>query len=158
MTVTVNGHSYKVTVGDDVRDCVRASEIPAEAADRAVERGGSAYTRAIPQKPEVDHANGTSKVRNFLSQHVGEARAAVAADVTVNEQPMTVGDAWRQVLPEGGSVGSYVAGTVAGLFRACVLSVLYVAASSVGTRVRAGVTLALLVIAAVAGCVTAAVT
>lgn len=61
---------------------------------------------------------------------------------------MTVADAWRQVAPGKGEVGSrlgWTAAAVAGLFRAVALTVLYVAALSVGTRIRAGVACALLV-------------
>lgn len=154
MTSTINGHSHTVTAGDDVQGCVRAPQDAVQVPDPAGERGGSAYTRAIPQPSAVDHANLAAKVRNFVSLHAGEAKTAAARARMFDEQPMTVAEAWRHVLPASGEASGLLArasGTVAGLFRAVVLSLAYLVALAVGTRIAAGVALAVTLFVVAAG-------
>jgi hypothetical protein len=158
VTTTINGHVLNVAGGGDLQSCVRVSEIPAETADPVGDAQGSMCTpvsrpRVIPAKIVNVKTNTAAKISNTASLHVGEAGRAVAGSVTLNEQPMTVAAAWRQVPPAPGEVSSrsgWVAAIVAGLFRAVILSVLYLLALSIGTRIRAGAAATLIVLAVAA--------
>jgi hypothetical protein len=154
MTSTINGHSHTVTAGDDVQGCVRAPSDPVSVPDPGGERESTARPRAISQLGDAGHANVAGRVRNFVSLHAREVKAATARTRTFNEQPMTVAEAWRQVLPgaeEASGLAARAAGTVAGLFRAVVLSLTYLVALAVGTRIAAGVALAVTLLVVVAG-------
>jgi hypothetical protein len=164
MTITTNGHRAADTLGDDVQMCVRAPESGPETADLAGSAQESActpvtHTRVIPAKITDIKNDTASKIRDFASLHGGDVKRAVANNSTLHEQPMTVAEAWRQLTPAAGEVGgraTWTAATVAGLFRACVLTVLYAAALSVGTRIRAGVAFSLcLLVLSTAGIVSA---
>ncbi len=157
MTQTVNGH--KVTGGDDVRMRVRAPENPTQAPDRADSGRKSAFTpvhtRVIPDRQAEINDQPRSKVHNFASQHVADAADALDQSWLFTEVPTTVGEAWKTALPTKGEAsgkGAWLAMSAAGLFRASAVTFLHLLLLAVGTRLRAGVTLILFILATSTSC------
>ncbi len=157
MTATINGH--QLTDGDGVRVCVRAQGNPAGTQDRPDSGSESAFTpvhaRAIPDPGKVDKAAAGSSVRNFASQHGGEALTALDQSWLLTEVPLTAGEAWRDVFPQPGTApnkAAWLAMTAAGLFRALAVSLLHLFLLAVGTRMRAGVALAICVLTVAGSC------
>jgi hypothetical protein len=151
MTATVNGHRPSVTVGDDVRMCVRAPEIPPEAGPGADTPSGSAYTRAISHDDGDRPASAASKVRDFVSLHKGATEAAVESSWFGRERPSSLYDAAGDVFPAKGEAANWVAWvglSFSGLLRLTALSVIYLAAFCFDTRIRASVSTIVLVTAA----------
>lgn len=153
MTATVNGHRPDVTVGDGVRVCVRASENPAQAAKSASDAQGSVFTpvhtRVIPQESDIRPPRRASKVRNFASPHVGDAKAAVTGSWFGREHPPAFFDTAR-VWPAPGEAGNWAVWTVmtaAGLLRLAALAVIYLAAFCFATRIRTTTSTAVLLCA-----------
>lgn len=145
MTQTVNG-ARPVTLGADVRMRVRASENPVEASDRPDPTQGSAYTRAIPQEPDIRPAGRPSKIGNFASTHVGDAKAAAKASWFGRERLPAYFDVVRGIAPANGEAGNWIVWTglfAAGLLRAALLSLCYLAAFCCATRTGATITAAL---------------
>lgn len=149
MTQTVNG-ARPVTVGADVQVCVRASENPGGTADWADPAQGSAYTRAISQETDIRPPAKPSKVRNFASTHVGDAKRAATGSWFGRERPPALFDAAGEVFPAKGEAGnplSWSAITMAGLLRLAGLAVCYLAAFCFDGRVRATVSTTLCALA-----------
>lgn len=153
MTQTLNGHH--VTLGGDAQMRVRALENPVETPDSAPDAEESAFThvhtRVIPDRLADDHARDGSSVRNFASQHGGEALHALRQSWLLTEVPKTAGEAWAEVLPRPGEASGkavWLALSAAGVFRAVVVSFLHLILLAVDTRLRAGVALVLFVVIA----------
>ncbi len=95
-------------------------------------------------------ADATSKVRDAASKHAGDVRAAVAAAKGLTEPLTPLHAAARTVAPAKGEAPNWVAWvgmTVAGLFRLAVTALGTLVVHAVATRIRAGVALALFVVA-----------
>ena len=155
MTSTVNrptnGHRPDVTVGDGVRVCVRAPETTATAPDRADSGQDSAFTpvhtRAVPQEPDSRPPVRPSKIRNFASTHVGDAKTAAAQSWFGRERPPALYDTAGDVFPAKGTARNpvvWVGLTVAGLLSLTGLAVAYLFAFCVATRIRASATTVLI--------------
>lgn len=136
MTTTAHNTDLSVTDGADVRVRVRGTENPRVVPIRPDLKAPSAYTHAIPRSPKEINTSGPSKVRNFVSQHAGDANAALADNWLANGQPRPLGDVWQLELSP--------TGLTAGLFRAAVYTIAYLACFAVDTNKRAAVTAALL--------------
>ena len=157
MTATVertNGHRPDVTVGEQVAGCVRAPQNPSQASNRPDSDQGSVYTpvhtRAISQVSDIRPPRRPSKIRNFLSPHVKDVKAAWWGSWFGTEQPPAFYTAARQVLPADGEATNWAVGslmTVAGLLRLVGLAACYLAAFCFATRIRATTATALLVAA-----------
>jgi hypothetical protein len=157
VTATINGH--KLTDGDGVRDCVRASETPARTVVDPESGSESAFThvhtRVISDMSKVDKASASAFMRDFVSRHGTEALDAAAGSWLITEVPLTAGEAWRDVLPAAGSASTktvWVAMAAAGIFRALAVSLLHLFLFAVDTRIRAGVALVVCVLAAAGSC------
>lgn len=160
MTVTVNGTSHHITPGDELQGCVRAPDSAVETADRPPTAAGSECTpvhaRVIPADPPVAKVQPTPKVGNFASPHLREVRAAVRGSWPLTESPQPLAVVARQVFPgkgEAANTAVWIGMTLAGLFRLSVFGLAQLVQLAVATRIRAGVALALLVLAVAAGCV-----
>ncbi len=148
MTATLNGHRPAFTDGDDPAMRVRAPGTPGKSADRPDKRDRSAYTRVIP-----DGGPRRQRTSEQVSLHVTEVVAAARRTRTLTELPVSIAEAWRTVPPTVGECpgrARWLAGLLAGLFRACVTTVTYGLTLSVATRLRAGVGLCLFVLCAAA--------
>lgn len=160
MTEVINGKAPDVTVRDDVRMCVRAPETPPTAPNPAPAGTESVGTRAIPRRASRRKGSTAAKVANFASLHAGDAGVAVGRGWALNEAPPTAVAVWRQVFPGKGEAPSrtaWLAMSTAGLYRAVVVTALWLVALSVATRIRAGVGLAVTVAAVLTGLVVGAV-
>lgn len=147
MTSTVNGHRPDVTVGGDVRVCVRASETPSEVGSGADSSQGSAYTRAISQEPDTRPPSTRTKIGDFVSLHTESAKSAAWSSWFGRERPQALYDVCRDVVPGDGFTGNWLAltaATFAGILRLGGLSAAYLAAFCYATRIRAAVSTAVL--------------
>ncbi len=154
MAEPTNGHRPDVTVGDDVRMCVRASENPGDSGFGPVPASGSAFTpvhtRAIPQEPDIDQG---SKVRDFVSLHKGATQAAVESSWFGRERPSSLYDAAGDVFPAKGEASNWLAWaglSLSGLLRLTGLAACYLAAFCFDTRIRASVSTLLIAVAVTA--------
>jgi hypothetical protein len=140
LTSTINGSRPDVTVGDDVRVCVRASEIPGQAAVGPDSAPESAYTRAIPHDGGDRPPAKPSKVRDFLSLHKGATQGAVESSWFGRERPSSLYDAAGDVFPARGEAGNAAVWmwlSASGLLRLTGLAACYLAAFCFDTRIRA---------------------
>jgi hypothetical protein len=86
-----------------------------------------------------------ARLQRVAAEHAADARTALAGSWAATEQPPALAEVWRHVFPARRSApgkAAWLAMTAAGLFRALVISVLWLLALAVATRIRAGVALA----------------
>lgn len=159
MTTTVNGNRPAVTVGDGLHGCVRSASGP-EAADPGRSGADSTFTpvhvHAIPPEADDRQANGG---RNFASTHAAAAKAAVGTSWPLTEAPVPLAEVARLTFPATGEAPNrlaWVGMAAAGMWRLAVTALGTLLIASVAgeprpdgrrTRIRAGVSLALAVVA-----------
>jgi hypothetical protein len=107
---------------------------------------GSAYTHAIPRSPTVDKTNKPSKIRDFASQHAGEAVASVKDGWFGTGRPKNLTEVAATVIPAKGETTNPAAwtGTVCvRTFRLAVHAFAYLLCAATDTDKRAAVASAL---------------
>ncbi|MET0416627.1 MAG: hypothetical protein ABW022_11470 [Actinoplanes sp.] len=134
MTVAAHNNHPHVTDGEHVRVGVRASETARVLPIRPGLEDSSAGPRAIPRSPHVIKGDKPSKIRDFASQHAGEARESLASSWLGQGRPQNLTQVARQV-----KTGNPVA-----VFRLAVYSLAYLMCFAIDTNKRAAVTAALL--------------
>jgi hypothetical protein len=134
MTVTAHNNQHPNTDGDDARVRMRVGKTAPVVPIRPDLAPGSAHARAIPDNtPKVKSAK-PSKVRNFASQHVGEAKESLASSWLGQDRPQNLETVAKQLKT----------GNPAALFRLTVYAIAYIACFAVDTNKRAAVTFTLL--------------
>lgn len=110
----------------------------------------SARTRAITRSPQPINNNPPGKIRNFASQHVGEARQSLADSWLGQDRPQNLTAVAKTVFARGNRR--------IGWFRLTVYTLAYLACFAVDTNKRAAVTAGLLTLSLLAAWATAALT
>lgn len=139
-------------------DCVRARVHGTSATREVGDRRDLARTRAIPEKTPVAPASRADilrkKISDAASLHVVEPIRTERSGWFTNEHITTFGGVCGQITPEAGSVDhwyQWLGASFAGLFRAAVIGGCWLGISAVATRLRAGVALAIVVLASLVG-------
>lgn len=140
MTVTAHNQHPHITNGDDARVRVRGPEDRRGVPIRPDATSGSAHARAIPDKTAKVKTKRPSKVRDFLSTHLSEARAATEDSWLAEHQPRPLRDVAHAVTHP-----ATIGGAVAGPFRLAVYTIAYLMCATVDTNRRTAITFALLV-------------
>lgn len=95
--------------------------------------GPSARPHAIPRSPQRINNDKPGKIRNFVSQHAGEARESLAASWLSQDRPQNLT-----------TLTKTLTANPAGWFRLAVYTIAYLICFAVDTNKRATVTAALL--------------
>lgn len=147
-----NGRRPSGTFRDDVRPRMRVVRDDDEVASRGGPAPESAYTRAIPDDPDVRQRSADPKRRNFASPHVGEAADAFGASFALTDRPSSLAEVVRAAWPRRGEMASrsaWCGAVVVGAFRIVVTATAYLMILAVDSRTRAAVAFALTVLAVV---------
>ena len=136
-----------LTDGDDVRVRMRTGPEAVVRPIRPDLNPGAGRARAIPRSPAVDQAQRTSKVRNFVSQHAGDAKAAFGDSAAATELPRTLGDLLDETIPTwteaNRNAARWIGLLAVRLWRLAITAGAYQAASAVRTDLRSGISLLL---------------
>lgn len=158
---TTNGTDVRNTLSSDVRGSVRPAGKPSPGPRAANPGDGSARTRAIPQQDPVRQESERGKIRNFVSPHLEEIAPAVKTSWALNEQPPSVLDRAKAVIPTRAEVPNLALWLpAAGVGVICVLGTLLgqVIALAFATRARGAVATAAIVLALSAHEIASAIT
>ncbi len=134
MTVPARNTGPTVTDGSDVRVRVHGREPARVVPIRPDTDVSTAYTHAIPRSPQPIKQDPPGKIRNFVSQHAGEARQSLADSWLGQDRPQNLTTIAKQLKT----------GNPAALFRLAVYTIAYLMCVAVDTNKRAAVTAALL--------------
>lgn len=136
-----------LTDGDDVRVRMRTGS---EAVVRPIRPDidpGTGRAHAIPRSPAVDQAQQVSKVRNFVSQHVGEVAADLKQSQAATELPATLTELLDDTIPGWAQANRnparWIGLLAARLWRLAITALAYQTAAAVRTDLRAGISLLL---------------
>ena len=146
-----NGNHPPITDRGDVRRHMRVVRNGEEPPSRPDSPSGSAYTRAIPDNPDVRQPSTSAKADNFASPHVADVKQAWAGSWPLNDRPSNLAEVARKVWPAKGEYASKTAwcgAVVVGVFRLAVTTAAYLMVLAVDSRTRAAVALALAVLTA----------
>ncbi len=134
MTVAAHNQHPHVTDGEHVRGGVRAPEKATVTPIRPDIDPGTARTRAISRSPQPIKDSKPGKIRNFASQHAGEAKQSLADGWLGQDRPQNLTEVAAKVKT----------GNPAALFRLTVYAIAYLICFAVDTNKRATVTFTLL--------------
>lgn len=146
MTVTARTTDPSTTDSGDVRMRVRATGNGSVVPIRADMNPGTAYTRAIPREDPPAKNDKPGKIRNFVSQHAGEAKAAAAGGWLASESPQPLTTTLDQTIPARAEYPNplqWAGALAARIFRLAVHTLAYIAYASTATDKRAAVAFAL---------------
>jgi hypothetical protein len=149
VTATARHDDPCVTDSADVRARVRATETGSVVPIRPGRDPGFAYTHAIPRSLDTDKTNKPSKIRNFASQHAGEAAGSLKDGWLGSGQPKSLSEVASTVIPAKGETSNWAvwSGVVtARTFRLCVHTLAYLLCAATDTDERAAVAFVLTVL------------
>lgn len=134
MTAPARNDDPNLTQSGDVRMSVRAPKTGSVTPIRPdLSQDSRARTRYHGPQAEIK-TDEPSKVRDFTSQHLGEARESLAASWLGTDRPKSLGEIAKQIKT----------GNPAALFRLAVYAIAYLLCFAVDTNKRAAVTFTLL--------------
>jgi hypothetical protein len=134
VTAPASNDDPSITQSSDVRMSVRAPKTGSVTPIRPdLTQDSRAPTRYHGPQEKIKHDR-PSKVRNFASTHLGEARESLAASWLGTDRPQSLTEAARTLKT----------GNPAALFRLAVYTVAYLMCFAVDTNKRAAVTFTLL--------------
>lgn len=134
MTAPARNDDPNLTHSADVRMSVRAPKTGSVTPIRPdLNQDSRARTRYHGPQEEIKDDR-PSKVRDFASQHLGEARDSLAASWLGTDRPQSLADVAKQIKT----------GNPAALFRLAVYTIAYLLCLAVDTNKRAAVTFTLL--------------
>jgi hypothetical protein len=140
VTAPARNDDPTITERGDVRMSVRAPKAGSVTPIRPdLAHDSRARTRYHGPQEEIK-TNKPSKVRDFASQHVGEARESLAASWLATDRPRSLTDVARDLTT--GSIGN----RAAGLGRLAVYTIAYLLCFAVDTNKRAAVTFILIIL------------
>lgn len=134
MTAPARNDGLTVTDGSDVRVRVHDREPARVVPIRPDTNPSTAYTHAISRSPDPIKHEPPGKIRNFVSQHAGEARQALANGYLGQDRPQNLTEVAKHL-----KTGNPIA-----LFRLAVYVGAFLACFAVDTNKRAAITFALL--------------
>lgn len=149
MPATASQHESSITDSADVRVRVRAAENGSVVPIRAGMNPGFAHARAIPPDDPNAKTPKPSKIRNFVSQHAGEAGEFLTDGWLGSGRPQSLTDVARTTIPtraEAPNVGLWLGMFTARTFRLAVHTLAYLLCAATGTDKRAAVACALTVL------------
>ena len=137
------------TDGDDVHVRMRARGDAVVRPIRPDLNDRTAYTHAISRSPHDDQATDGSKIRNFVSQHAGEAAAELGGSWLATGTMRPLIDTVRSILPAKGEARGphWIGVVVVRTFKLAAQTVAYLLYAAVDTDIRAAVALTLTVLA-----------
>lgn len=139
MTAPARQDQPSTTDGANARMRVRDSETARVVPIRPDTDPSTGRAHAIPRSPKPIKDDKPGKIRNFASQHVGEARQSLADGFLGQDQPQNLT-----------TVAKQVTGNPATWFRVAVYGLAYLLCFAVDTNKRAAITATLLTLSLLA--------